>query len=199
MKRMGFDLDGIFCDFNYSYRQLFIAVTGKDLFPPEWAERKNIYPPVWDYELHFGYTKTERSDVWKRIRMSKCFWEELSPYEDNLLPFRDYILDSDRNDEIYFITTRPGTCVKAQTESWLYINGLDNPTVLLSDYKGHIAFGLDLHCFVDDKLENILSVQEHSPSTRVYLVDKLYNRAGRNDKIKVIDNMREFLIAEELI
>lgn len=199
MKRMGFDLDGVFCDFNYAYRLLFIEVTKKDLFPPEWKDRKNIIPPVWDYELHFGYTSAERAEVWKRIRKDNGFWEFLPAYEENVLPLKDFLTNTEEEHELYFISTRAGKEVKSQTEKWLYSYGVDLPTVLISDYKGHLAYGLDLHCFVDDRLENILSVQEHSPSTRVYLLDKLYNREGRNDKIKVIHNIREFLIAEELI
>lgn len=197
-KKIGIDLDGVICDFNYAFRKMFIDVTGKDLFPVEWSDPDKLHPPVWDYDLHFGYTKEERKAVFNKMNESSLFWFNLDCYEENLFTLRSASYEY-REVDFYFMTTRThGKNIKNQTTNWLESYGFQFPSVILTDNKGAIANGIGLDAFIDDKLENILSVQQLSPKTRTYLLNKLYNKDQRNNRMIVVENMKEFLAAEGL-
>lgn len=185
--RIGIDIDGVLANFWEAYERLFIEVGG-DLFGDrKWPAQE---PQVWDWPYEFGYTKTQTKLVWKKIEENPYFWMELNPLAE-FEPFREWITDNDK-DEIYFITDRPGQYTKLQTECWFGAREIPYATVLVSSQKGLCAQALNLELYIDDKTENIMAVQIDSPTTKAYLLNRPYNLAARNIKLRT-DSLMEVL------
>ncbi len=168
--RIGLDIDGVFADFNESFIQRVVDVTGKDLFP---SEPFDI--PTWNYPEHYGYTEVDVMTVWADIKKDTAFWACLPAYawtEEAL-----YRLDPD-NDDLYFITSRPGIRAKAQTELWLAdrADHLDCPTVLISSNKGACCKALGIEVYIDDRDVNVFDVRSQSPETQTFLLDQPWNQ-----------------------
>ncbi len=174
--RIGIDVDGVLADFNRSFIERVIEVTGKDLFPP-----RPFDIPTWDYPQHYGYTNTECSLVWENIKTDDSFWYQLFPY-DGAPEFLSKLHGG--HHDIYFITSRPGLNTKSQTENWLEFHhyGMDTevysyPTVLISSDKGGCAKALKLDLYIDDRTENCLDVNHASPGTRTIMLARPWNVA----------------------
>lgn len=178
--KIGIDVDGVLADFNKSFIERVIDVTGKDLFPP-----RPFDIPTWHYPQAYGYTDAEMKypdgPVWKTIADDPSFWYQLFPYDGAV----EFIarLDSSVHD-LYFITNRPGTTAKSQTENWIEFHnfGLQSeafsyPTVLVSPAKGLCAKALNLDLYIDDNTDNCLDVNHTSPNTRVVMLARPWNTA----------------------
>ncbi len=151
--RIGVDIDGVLADFNSAFIHRCIEVTGVDLFPV-----RPFDIPCWNYPEHYGYTAAQVSAVWADIKADPNFWYDLMEYPQTismLAVLRDL---EDAGAEIYFITARPGTEVKRQTEEWLLNMGFFEPTVLISSAKGMCARALNLTHYIDDRWENVVDV-----------------------------------------
>lgn len=177
--KIGVDIDGVLADFNTAYINLLLKLTNEDKFP---ARPFDI--PCWFYPEHFGYSKDQISSVWDEIIINDTFWETLKPYADtaeciDLLHGR-----SIRGDYVYYITSRPGTYAKQQTENWLKVNNSLRlsgwreyvPTVIITNEKGAAAKLLDLDYYIDDKIENCEDVASSSSQTYIYMLDQPWNR-----------------------
>lgn len=153
---IGVDVDGVLADFNRDYIEKVIEVSGRDVFP---ARPFDI--PCWSYPEHYGYTKKEVSAAWEAIKASRNFWVNLMGYPatEGFLDFLDSI---DKDNDVYFVTSRVGVNVKVQTETWLYEHGMNRPTVLISSEKGLCANALKMDYYIDDKNENCDQVVEVS-------------------------------------
>lgn len=174
--KIGFDLDGVICDFNASFMDLMARVTGRDLFGFT-AEGARPAITCWNYPVdQFGYSKEEFSAAWKAVEASYEFWFHLAEYPWT----RDYCNHVDRLSEkgyeVYYITSRMGIDVKGQTEDWLNQRGVLNPTVLISSAKGLCAKALDLGLYVDDKNENVLDVLIAQPRCKVIMQAQPWNQ-----------------------
>lgn len=191
--KIGIDVDGVLADFNKSFIERVIAVTGKDLFPP-----RPFDIPTWHYPQHYGYTDAEMKypdgPVWGSISDDSSFWYHLSPY-DGVVEFMAR-LDSGVHD-FYFITNRPGATAKSQTENWidyhnfgLQSDSFSNPTVLVSGAKGMCARALKLDLYIDDNTENCLDVNSASPSTHVIMLARPWNTAQMG--ILRVDSLHQF-------
>lgn len=183
--KYGFDCDGVICDFASAYEDLLIKQTGVDLFTPHRDDPD--YPACWDYPEHYGYTRDEVSAVWDEIRGSDRFWELLYS-----LPDMGYLSDvlGKWDNDIYFITNRPGVNAKRQTENWLRSYGVPNATVLISDKKGFCSLALGLDFYVDDKLENANDAASTS-SAYVYLLDRPYNQGSTRAGVTRVKSLRQ--------
>jgi uncharacterized protein len=167
---IGCDIDGVLADFNASFIQRVIDVTGVDLFP---SRPFNI--PTWNYPEHYGYTPDEVSAVWRSIKADCGFWEWLPPYPSTPsaiehLEERRY----DYGDDIYYVTARPGIDAKAQTERWLMNHGVRRPTVLISSRKGDVCSALNIDAYVDDRWENAVDVAK--TATKSFLLVRPWNQ-----------------------
>ena len=170
--RLGFDVDGVFADFNEKFIPYSIAVTGKDLYP---ARPFDI--TTWNYPESYGYTLAEVSAVWKVIKADPSFWLSTNPYADAYADLYRIKLLQNAGHEIYFITARPGIEVKRQTEQWLEDKGFPKPTVLISSHKGLCARTLSLDAYIDDKKENVIDVLTlNFGNTRTFLLDRPWNQ-----------------------
>ena len=171
--RIGCDVDGVLADFNRAFIERVALVTRRDLFPPRPFEIS-----TWNYPESYGYTSKEVSMVWAGIKRDPIFWSSLSAYSGtfdaiSLLRLREWT----RGDEVYFITARPGYRPKFQTELWLRANSGDptwTPTVLISSDKAGCAGALRLDKYIDDRIENVVSV---APLCQTYLMDRPWTRA----------------------
>jgi len=173
--RIGFDIDGVLADFNSSFIEDAVRVTGRDLFPP-----RPFDIPCWDYPQHSGYTEQETDLIWSRIVENPHWWLSLDPYEGTRDVLERLTLLDFKGHDIYFITSRPGKEAKHQTEMWLRHHGFQTrPTVLISSAKGLCAEALNLGRYVDDRDLNVVDVRnQRAWKTDVYLVDRPWNRTA---------------------
>jgi len=179
--KIGLDVDGVLADFNSSFIERVIEVTGRDLFPP-----RPFDIPTWHYPQHYGYTEAEldfaNGPVWKSVKEDPAFWYFLKPYPG--APEFLAALNQDKHD-IYFITNRAGVQAKAQTESWLEFHGFGSrssevfsyPTVLISEDKGAVAKALRLDLYIDDRDENCLAVHHDSTGTKMVQLARPWNHS----------------------
>lgn len=186
--RIGIDVDGILADFNYSYCKLAVEVTGRNLFP-----QLPYAPPCWDYLQPLGYTPEEEKAIWGVIIASDSFWKGLWPYQDTDTVLKR--LTTRWDDDIYFITNRPGKQAKIQTEVFLFNHGYTHPTVLVSGDKGPVAKGLKLDYFIDDKPSNCIDVADGSKETKVFMLNCTWNTSNifAIEDITRVTSVGEFL------
>jgi uncharacterized HAD superfamily protein len=175
--RIGVDIDGVLADFNKAFIKRVIDVTGKDRFPP-----RPFTITTWNYPEMYGYTKDQVSAVWENIKQDRLFWYLLTDYPDT---FGDLEYLSTRvklyQDDVYFITARPGVQAKHQTELWLDQRLRDAspfrspilPTVLMTSHKGLAARTLGLDVYIDDRDTNCLDVA--NCGVRTFVCDRPWN------------------------
>ncbi len=162
----GVDVDGVCADWVAAYRQLVKQMHGIDI------------PDATSWTWYEGYlTEAQDAETRAYTQANPDWWLKLQPYENTHLAFA--ILNQaakHRVIDLYFITFRPGRGLKATTEQWLGWQGIDNPTVICSVHdKGHVAQGLGLDVFVDDKPENCRDVMEACPHALVSLITQPWN------------------------
>lgn len=193
---IAYDIDGIYADFNEGYYHLMVGLTGKNLFP-KWP----FVIPTWNWPEHYGYTKEEVSNAWDRIAESDDFWLRLKPY-DGVASYvkRAQAEAYEYGHEVYYITSRIGKQVKAQTELWLQqVCEVDAPTVLISSQKGECCHALKVDWYIDDKNENVADVIVKSPKTNVALFKQPWNSVSAIDlllpqasDLTIVNNLDEF-------
>lgn len=168
--KVGIDLDGVVANFNVSFIERVIKVTGRDLFP---ARPFDI--PCWDYPQHYGYTEQDTIDVWTDVCKDPTFWKLLPPYATTKRDMHYLTNLAAAGHDIYFITSRPGTYAKAQTQHWLMQHGyLHIPTVLISSEKGLCCRALGLDFYIDDRWENCVDATQQS-NAMIALFDRPWN------------------------
>jgi uncharacterized HAD superfamily protein len=183
--KIGLDIDGVLADFNTAYMKLLKEVSGRDIIP------EGYFPSVWNYATEqLKFTQEEDTKVWDVIK-STPFWMSLPVLASE--EERGLVHKWDVDHDLYFITTRMGVQVKAQTEAWLMHHfELPCPTVLISAQKGPLAKGLDLDIFVDDRDKNIIEVGLASEKTQCYILDYPYNREALYDQsVKRVSSLME--------
>lgn len=191
--RIGIDMDGVLCDFNRSLID-FIRENLNNGIP----DQSDNFPAEWNYFR--AYVKpSEESFMWEQVESSaRDFWRNLHPVPGSLRPL--FRLSRSVHD-LYFITTRGGKTAKRQSETWLTERAqIPFPTVLIADNpeaKGSLCGALKLDFFVDDRPENCQWAVRHSPDTRVYLVDRPYNRERDVDGASRVASFEEFAVAVE--
>lgn len=195
---IGCDIDGVLADFNTSFIQRVINVTGRDLFPV-----RPFDIPCWNYPQHYGYSEAEVSSVWESIKADGMFWEQLPAYEGTAAAIQT--LEERRRvhgDDIYFVTARPGIAAKGQTERWLMSHGVYHPTVIISNQKGNVCEALKIEAYIDDRWENALDVAikpaPYSPpclqqpvwassSTKSYLMVRPWNKGNDSGRYGITE------------
>lgn len=178
---LGVDVDGVLGDFFALYEQQTIETSGRDLFGDKAYPAQ--LPQCWNWPQSFGYTSEEMAKVWSHIKSDPGFWlqEEPLPGASDLLTELCKL-----DDQVYFITDRPGVNPQLQTAVWLQMQGYMLPSVIISSAskgptKGECCSTLKVTKYVDDKAENILDVLEKSPSTAAYLLAYPYNQFAQEE------------------
>lgn len=156
--RLGVDLDGVLCDFNYSFIEMLEKVSGKQS-----THDKRQEPLTWAYPTSIGFTKEDENNAWAAVRQSFSFWMTLKPLFEAQQAMGVLAGMSTAGHDIYFITTRMGQAPQLQSQAWCAIHGFEAPSVLIaanSEAKGLLAKGLDLTHFIDDKPSNCFAVDD---------------------------------------
>lgn len=195
---LGIDLDGCLANFNQRYGDLLARVAGVDLRPTGWAGNPD-WPSEWNWDSDSCcYDPRVIRTVWRDLIIdSTNFWQGLEPLPRTRQTLKQLNKLGKKGHDVYFLTHRAGKKAKLQTEAWLYEHGVDFPSVLLSGEKAPIIRSLGVDVFIDDKIENVLSVLNETRA-RVYLVDAGYNRQDRDPKLRIVQSVEDALKMEEL-
>lgn len=165
-KVIQFDVDGVLANFAAGFVELSRTFFGK---APKQVKS-------WDWEK--GYlTKKEIDQIWGCINNSSSYWFNLPCLLSSAE--KTALLALCEKHTVYFVTNRghKGIGVKQQTEDWLrLVVGIENPTVLLTKFKGDTAKAISADYAIDDKPENAWCMAWLSPDTKPYLLDRPHNQ-----------------------
>lgn len=191
------DLDGCLFNFNHSYHDKLLKVTGENKFPTDW------YAPCWDWDKFYGYSADQIAATVEAIASDKLFWRKLKPLADPEVFARLNVLS--KTNDVYFLTNRFGINCKQQTEQALYDHGINYPTVIIARDKLPVLQAIKADFFVDDKLEtmNEVIVARNDPKGKwnppwTFLIDAPYNRIGRDSRSYVAPNVKDALMTAGL-
>lgn len=170
--KLAFDIDGCLAWFTKGYADLIRKTSGRDLL----TEEMILNPPCWNWDLAAGYTKEEEKACWNLIfNELPYFWMDLSPIPGLDKEFWHQLdILSDKHD-VYFLTHRAGIRAKQQTESWLYGQGIDLPTVILTGDKLPILKSIGIDAFIDDKPSTLEEVAASDWKGKLFKVNYKYN------------------------
>lgn len=180
--RLVCDLDGVLFDFNSHFVNL-----ARMLYPhcsvPDVSQH---YPDEWNYMLKHLHKK-EDAELWRRIINSKDFWETCPAYDyaDELL-----VTAQTSADKLYFLTSRSGKRVQAQTVKALnnIAEGLNVTGAVIAvpkaEMKIDIINALNATHFIDDKPETIGQAWTDCVNTKIAIWDQPWNRMYRGKAYK---------------
>ena len=190
--RIGFDVDGVLASFNDGFIKVLVETSGRNLF------LEGYVPHTWHYAKAMGYTKVEEDAAWDAVHANPTFWQDLAPLagvEEFNAADGLFFPDVD----IYFITKRDSPTAKDQTELWMEEHlDLMSPTVLVTGEKGLACKILNLEVYIDDKVENAQAVLKESPQTRMYLLDRPWNRYALDAGWERVYSVEGMLVLERL-
>lgn len=162
LKTVMIDVDGVLADWVFGFRKLAQGMYGVPLYGTM-RQQSWTFPDL---------NPKQVDHLWTLIKDSPDFWFDLKPLPVNKLMLAAVMAEN----TVYFCTSRPGETAKSQTEEWLFHQLLIVcPTVVICDRKGSFAEAVAADFAIDDRLENVLSIADYSPSTRAYLLDRPYN------------------------
>lgn len=199
--KIGFDIDGVFANFENAFERAIVQATGIDRFPGGAGNLPPQGPPEWNWPTLYGYSNADMAAAMKLAHDDREFWANLAPFEANIATLRTAMNKLALDNDCYFVTHRNGLDAKFQTETWLRLHThafdavLDwTPTVLMTKHKGLICAALGLDIYIDDNADNVNDCVYRTrsdraitstppalnaiprPDTRVYLLDRDYNR-----------------------
>lgn len=179
MLTFAIDIDGVLANFTDAYASALTRRTGI-VFP----KMSEDWPTSWYWDRDAGVSKQDEEETWhKDIIQSRTFWQRLEPHENAKPAIKQLNTMAQRGDQVYFITHRMGTNVKLQTERWLYNQGMNYPTVIVTGDKTPFLRALKVNFFIDDKPQTIIDVgqaaeKEKWDNFNLFLFDRPYNRVG---------------------
>lgn len=173
MNKLAIDVDGVIANFTDAYAHYLFKETGV-IFP----KASNEWPEEWFWERSAGVTAAQEKKVWgDHILSSRTFWQDLRPVESAQEAIYRLNRMSQNGDEVSFITNRPGTQSKYQTEKFLYGLGMNYPTVIVAADKLPILKAMKIEFFIDDRPDTVQEVGLDASVGRIYLKDAPYNRS----------------------
>jgi len=179
-----FDVDGVLANFIEGFKYTYRRVHGYVLpIPYEDIRWDDLGDPA----------------VWDVIKVSSGWWTLLRPIPESRVFKRINAMQNSH--DVYFVTARPGLAVKQQTETWLRLQGIEDPAVILSSKKGETASVLGADFSVEDKAGNAVYISYQSPQTKSFIVDRPYNQFDPQmigSKVVRIKEIEQFLAAIEL-
>lgn len=183
------DIDGVLADFVLGYTKVAAELGAKNC---PWPTPVNQSWQFYDIEEPIRKAAFRETD-----KRGARFWANLEP----LASREEFaILNQLADDhEVYYVTARygaPAMEIVRATRSWLRAQGIAHPTVILSNKKGELGQVLGITHAVDDKAGNAVYLGYHSPSTKVYLLDRPYNRFPHDvlgGRVRRIIELKEFL------
>jgi uncharacterized HAD superfamily protein len=180
---VGVDIDGVLADFALAARtlckQLFNGKPADDVIQTGWGLTS------------LGLTQEEENKMWRTIDTISNWW-----LNHKVMPDTDLLPALNEKHRVIFITNRKdgtGWPIEDQSKHWIKRNfGIYNATIIISDNKGPVAKGLNLHYFIDDRPKNVEEVCAGS-AARVFIQDASYNQnKDYLDCVKRVKNFNEF-------
>uniref|UniRef100_A0A6M3LYZ8 5' nucleotidase n=1 Tax=viral metagenome TaxID=1070528 RepID=A0A6M3LYZ8_9ZZZZ len=182
--RLGFDLDGVLAAFVPSFTRLLEQQTGQSHFPEDWQDDP-IFPAVWHWPQHYGYSSNQVEAAWGTVKASRTFWATLDPIRASL----DALHLVPKGARVYFVTSRVGDWALRQTQQWLSDHLLaywdvEAWSALVCSDKEAAARALRLQFYIDDYHVNAADVARVR-DCRSYLLDQPYNRVEMEGVVRV--------------
>jgi hypothetical protein len=172
--RIAFDLDGVLADLHTAFARTAISLYPEldrssmaapeiGASPPAEGDDDETEvpeaPPV--PGVLAPLDRRQQDAVWKRLRATENFWEELTEIEAGAIR-RLAVLADERRWDVLFITSRPsssGRTVQRQSQRWLERMGFSLPSVyVVHGSRGAVAQALNLDVVIDDRPDNCLDV-----------------------------------------
>jgi len=123
------------------------------------------------------------------VRHDGLFWRSLFPYATAYADL-ELLQKLEPKHDLYFCTSRPGATTKQQSEVWLRAQGMQNPTVVVSNNKTAFCAAIRADIIIDDLPENLLA--QHLTVKQV-LFRRPYNRGYHGYFSATVDSIREAL------
>ena len=171
--RIAFDLDGVLADLHTAFARAAISLYPELDQSSIAAPQVGASPPVDESEggeseapalldtVLAPLDRRQQDAVWKRLRATENFWEELTEIESGAIARLAALADGRRWD-VLFITSRPssaGRTVQRQSQRWLQRMGFPLPSVyVVHGSRGAVAQALNLDVVIDDRPDNCLDV-----------------------------------------
>jgi hypothetical protein len=172
--RIAFDMDGVLADMDRALTALADEMFGREqggkkpastAHGAETGETGGATGRVSDLPVLLRLTSRQESQLWRRAKETRNFWEKLHETEEGVVA-RLARVTKDLGWDVLFITQRPassGSTVQVQTQRWLRKHGFEMPSVFTTQgSRGRIAAALTLDAVVDDRLENCVDVASES-------------------------------------
>lgn len=162
MKTVLFDMDGVLADFVLGFTKLIhefdpsfpVVPTGKTL----------------DWGMSDVPSKL-KDKAWRKVKSTPWWWWSLSPLVTQETFKRIRRLANENR--IYFVTSREeGTPhVLRQTQLWLSEQGINGPSVVVTERKGEFAALVGADFAIDDKPENAASFFRLGSGCKSYFIN----------------------------
>lgn len=162
--RLGIDVDGVLAHFDPAYQRELNRIGGTNI-PP-------YIPTMWHHENPNGFSRETVEEFWNTAAQDPDFWASLLPIAGRNF---DTLRKLSTQHDLFYVSKRP-LHLQDATRTWLEWQLDGEACALHSNHKGHIAYGLELDAFWDDKPENLMDIGKHSPRTRRFLVDQPWNQ-----------------------
>jgi hypothetical protein len=182
------DLDGVLVDFTEAFTR-----TAKGLDPSQ-KVISTVSQPSWNLEGLMD--KKLVNATWDRIRATPEWWD-ITPWP--LFDAREMarLRHFQAAYEVVFCTNRnarslDGSSISTQSIRWLERHGIREPSLVVAKDKHFIAQGLPATHAIDDRISNVLDIHQYAPDTKVYIMDRPYNRAPLPDAIQRVSSLGEF-------
>ncbi len=193
--KIGCDLDNVLGSFHMEFSKHLRNLYGDHL--PLLGHDKEIILN-WDWQRWFPITEHEFEYAWKVLENDIDFYLRMPLLDkEDWEYFKEHINNNNDMYDTYFITSRKSfggiSAVKQSTE-WLINHGWKQPHVIESNKKGMVVHALEINAFIDDSGKNCMDVFENAPNCDLIAVfDYPHNRKPYPDKIKRVNNLREFV------
>jgi len=187
--RIGIDLDGVLVNHTQSWVDKLYEMTGHR--PKGWDASKD--PNCWDWMVPYGYTQKQVEEFYQYSNKNGEFWFDMCPLPS--LVDLEAVNDAIDKESVHFITNRPMEVYK-HSSNWVRRHFGDRPySVMHARHKGPIAYGLQLHCLIDDRPNNLTEVLEYCGlNCMPFLLNKPWNQHEKvSPYIIRIDSIKEGL------
>jgi 5'(3')-deoxyribonucleotidase len=181
------DIDGVLADFIYGFTAVANAMYGTPC-------TRTVEQTSWN--TFHGLSSTQTQAVWECVKRSAHFWANLYSLVD--APAREALQTLTEEATVYFVTSRPGVKVVAQTQAWLSeALGLSTPNIIVSKRKGEVARAIDAQYCLDDKAANASCVDWLTDGAcRSFLLNRPYNQCPPDflaSGVQRVESVRSFI------
>ena len=128
-----------------------------------------------DWDNWEGWSKEIVAKVWEDIKTLPLFWFDLKSLitRDDWMSIRRLMIPEN---DVYFVTSRPGPTAKWQTEGWLYDRLEKMPTVVVTSNKGGFAKLVGTQWAIEDNPKNAYEIGRVIGPNKSFILDRPYNR-----------------------